>query len=49
MSSCVDTRVGGNLMKGISGGERKRTAIGYELITNPSLLFLDEPTTGLDR
>ena len=49
MTSCADTRVGGHLMKGLSGGERKRTAIGYELITNPSLLFLDEPTTGLDR
>lgn len=35
-------------MKGISGGERKRTAVGVELITDPSLIFLDEPTTGLD-
>lgn len=35
-------------MKGISGGERKRTSIGVELITDPELIFLDEPTTGLD-
>ena len=32
----------------MSGGERKRTAIGVELITDPTLIFLDEPTTGLD-
>lgn len=43
-----NTLIGGPLVKGISGGERKRTAVGVELITDPALLFLDEPTTGLD-
>ena len=48
LTSCKDTKIGGFTLKSISGGERKRTCIGYELITDPNLLLLDEPTSALD-
>ncbi|CAG5134414.1 unnamed protein product, partial [Candidula unifasciata] len=40
--------VGNEFIRGVSGGERKRCNIGMELIISPPVLFLDEPTTGLD-
>ncbi|NWI22502.1 ABCG2 protein, partial [Sula dactylatra] len=48
LSKVADSKVGTQFIRGVSGGERKRTNIGMELITNPAILFLDEPTTGLD-
>jgi ABC-type multidrug transport system ATPase subunit len=48
LEKCQDTLIGGGNKKTISGGERKRCAIGVELITDPSVILLDEPTSGLD-
>ncbi|KAM7264653.1 hypothetical protein ACFE04_002336 [Oxalis oulophora] len=43
-----DSLVGTVEKRGISGGQRKRVNVGLEMVMEPSLLILDEPTTGLD-
>lgn len=48
LQKCQNTFVGGQFTKGISGGEKKRLAIAVEMITDPDLLILDEPNSGLD-
>lgn len=48
LQGVADSWVGGGMFQGISNGQRKRVSMGIELVTRPSLMFLDEPTTGLD-
>ncbi|KAJ2553898.1 hypothetical protein EV175_002776 [Coemansia sp. RSA 1933] len=48
LDKCKNTMVGDSSEKGISGGEKKRTAIAMEWVTQAPVLFLDEPTSGLD-
>uniref|UniRef100_A0A7E4VTB4 ABC transporter domain-containing protein n=1 Tax=Panagrellus redivivus TaxID=6233 RepID=A0A7E4VTB4_PANRE len=46
---CRDSIIGlSGIKKGISGGEAKRLMVASILLDNPSIIFLDEPTTGLD-
>ncbi|CAN1755468.1 ABC transporter G family member 15 [Linum perenne] len=48
LQDCADRFIGNWHLRGISGGEKKRLSIALEILTKPRLLFLDEPTTGLD-
>lgn len=48
LRKCADTFMGSATVKGVSSGEKKRSSVGIELIPERDILFLDEPTTGLD-
>ena len=41
LTDCKTTRVGNDAIRGMSGGEKKRTSVGVELVVEPSLIFLD--------
>lgn len=46
LTDCRATCIGNRLVRGISGGERKRTSVACGLLSRPRALFLDEPTSG---
>ncbi|GAV52241.1 hypothetical protein ZYGR_0AG02320 [Zygosaccharomyces rouxii] len=48
LRDCANTLVGDSRSGGLSGGERRRLSVATQLVSNPSFMFLDEPTTGLD-
>ncbi|KAJ0392445.1 hypothetical protein ATCC90586_000008 [Pythium insidiosum] len=48
LTNCSDTVVGDALLRGVSGGERKRVTVGEMLVGGQSLFLCDEISTGLD-
>eukprot|EP00752_Nemacystus_decipiens_P008144 g7283.t1 len=48
LTNCADTRIGNDMHRGISGGEKRRVSIGVDTVQQPTIIFLDEPTSGLD-
>ncbi|KAF5745509.1 putative ATP-binding cassette transporter [Tripterygium wilfordii] len=49
LQDCEDTVIGNWHLRGMSGGEKRRVSIALEILIRPRLLFLEEPTSGLDR
>jgi len=48
LEECADTVVGNELIRGVSGGQRKRVTMGEVMCSDARALFLDEVTSGLD-
>ncbi|CAI7902719.1 unnamed protein product [Closterium sp. NIES-53] len=48
LDMCADTVVGNNMLRGISGGQKKRVTTGVSLVGPKQVLLMDEISTGLD-
>ena len=48
LDGCKDTIIGNDLIRGVSGGEKKRVTIAEALVKNARVLCMDEVSTGLD-
>ena len=48
LKDCAENLIGSDMIKGISGGEKRRVSIAVQILTDPRMLLLDEPTSGLD-
>jgi len=44
LRDCADTIIGSEFLKGISGGQKRRVTIAVQILTEPRILLLDEPT-----
>jgi len=48
LEECADVKIGSELNRGLSGGQKKRVSIGIDLVAKPRILLVDELTSGLD-
>lgn len=46
LTDCADTIIGNENIRGISGGQKRRVTVAVDIVHQPSVIFLDEPTSG---
>ena len=48
LQTVASNKIGHPLLRGVSGGQKRRVTIGCSVVSRPRVLVLDEPTSGLD-